>query len=117
MPHPAFLGATHAVEDKSREGLEIGRSDTWMGGAALTRVFPGCVLGCGCGCGGGDPAQAAKKLLKKEFAQLMMMDWIKRGDTRVVERYLDTSMGDIDINMHSGKVRCGCCSRLPSMSA
>jgi hypothetical protein len=49
--------------------------------------------------------QAAKKLLRKEFALLMVLDWIKKGDARVIDRYLETSMGDVDINMHSGKVR------------
>ena len=50
-------------------------------------------------------AQAAKKLMKKEFAQILVLEWIKKLDTRVIDRYLETNMGDFDINMHTGKVR------------
>ncbi len=50
--------------------------------------------------------QATKKLLKREFATLQVLEWVKKGDIRTMQRYLEAELGDLDLNLQSGKVRC-----------
>mgnify|MGYP003336904796 CR=1 FL=1 len=46
-----------------------------------------------------------KTMLGKEFATLQLIDWIRKGDVRLVDRYLDTQLGGINLNGHTSRVR------------
>ena len=66
-----------------------------------------CRVGTGCIA----RLQAAKGLCAKEFALLQLIDWIRKGDARLVERYLDTQSGNLNINAHTSRVRSRCVIR------
>lgn len=46
---------------------------------------------------------ASRSLLFKEFATLQLIEWIRKGDARLVDRYMDTQSGSIDLNAHTGR--------------
>ena len=50
-------------------------------------------------------AQATKLLLEKETASNKLIDWIKKGDATLVDRYMDTRAQSVDLNFQTGKVR------------
>jgi hypothetical protein len=40
----------------------------------------------------------------KEFALLQLIEWIRNGDARIIERYLDTQSGSVNIDGQTSRV-------------